>query len=303
MADHENEHVKLAQRITDMVCQLNEGKALDSKQLADQYGVSKRTIQRDINERLMIALPMLGLNEKGLYTLPDNYLGQLNHDDIRHFSMLSGVSDLFPNMDRQFLRRILNENAKSVYESKGQFNEDGTKFKALFEQLEPAILNRHKVTLYYKGAYQLIEPYKLINHRSCWYLAAVKDDKLKAYRLSFVKELTIHKEQASFQHSKEILQQLETEESIWFGQDKQEAILTISAEVADHFRQRSLLPHQQIVKEMDHGGLLISSQYVSSLQLLSLIRYWMPHIHVVSPESLQSELMDGLKAYINYIRD
>jgi hypothetical protein len=38
----------------------------------------------------------------------------LNDDDIRHFSMLSGVSDLFPNMDRQFLRRILNENAKSV---------------------------------------------------------------------------------------------------------------------------------------------------------------------------------------------
>ena len=299
MADHENEHVKLAQRITDMVCQLNEGKALDSKQLADQYGVSKRTIQRDINERLMIALPMLGLNEKGLYTLPDNYLGQLNHDDIRHFSMLSGVSDLFPNMDRQFLRRILNENAKSVYESKGQFNEDGTKFKALFEQLEPAILNRHKVTLYYKGAYQLIEPYKLINHRSCWYLAAVKDEKLKAYRLSFVKDVVVHSDQPIFQHSKEILTQLEAEESIWFGQDKQEAILTISAEVADHFRQRSLLPFQQIVKEMDNGALLISSQYVSSLQLLSLIRYWMPHIHVVSPDSLQSELMDGLKAYIN----
>jgi predicted DNA-binding transcriptional regulator YafY len=110
--------------------------------------------------------------------------------------------------------------------------------------------------------------------------------------------LTIHDNQPSFQHSKEILKQLETEESIWFGQDKQEAILTISAEVADHFRQRSLLPHQQIVKEMDNGGLLMSSQYVSSVQLLSLIRYWMPHIHVVSPESLQSELMDGLKGYI-----
>jgi hypothetical protein len=38
-------------------------------------------------------------------------------------------------MDRKFLHRILNENAKFVYESKGQFNEDGTKFKALFEQL------------------------------------------------------------------------------------------------------------------------------------------------------------------------
>ncbi|WHP07508.1 MULTISPECIES: helix-turn-helix transcriptional regulator [Acinetobacter] len=299
MTDNENEHVKLAQRITDMLCQLNEGKALDTKQLAEQHRVSKRTIQRDINQRLMLALPMLGLNDDGLYALPENYyLGQLNNDDIRHFSILSGVSDLFPNMDRQFLHRILNENAKFVYESKGQFNEDGTKFKALFEQLEPAILKKHKITLYYKGSYHLLEPYKLINHRSCWYLAAVKDEKLKAYRLSFVKELTIHDNQPSFQHSKEILKQLETEESIWFGQDKQEAILTISAEVADHFRQRSLLPHQQIVKEMDNGGLLMSSQYASSVQLLSLIRYWMPHIHVVSPESLQSELMDGLKGYI-----
>ena len=98
MANEENEHVKLAQRITDMLCQLNEGKALDTKQLAEKYEVSRRTLQRDINERLMVALPMLGLNEQGLYTLPDNYLGQLNDDDIRHFSMLSGVSDLFPNM-------------------------------------------------------------------------------------------------------------------------------------------------------------------------------------------------------------
>ena len=126
MTDNQNEHVKLAIRITDMLCQLNEGKALDTKRLADKYEVCRRTIQRDINERLMIALPMLGLNEQGLYALPDDYFGQLDDNDIRHFSMLSGVSDLFPNMDRQFLRRILNENAKSVYESKGQFNEDGT---------------------------------------------------------------------------------------------------------------------------------------------------------------------------------
>ena len=292
-----SDRIKVANRITNMLCRLNEGKALDSKQLAQDYQVDRRTIQRDIAS-LREALPVLDLNEQGHYILPVNYLGQLKFDDIRHFSMLSGVSDLFPNMDKQFLRRILDKDARHIYASKGQFNEDGTKFKTLFEQLEPAILKRYKVTLYYKGRYHLLEPYKLVNHRSCWYLAAVNDEKLKAYRLGFVKELTIHDNQSCFQHSKEILKQLETEESIWFGQDKQEALLTISAEVADHFRQRSLLPHQQIVKEMDNGVLLMSSQYVSSVQLLSLIRYWMPHIQVVSPESLQSELMDGLKEYM-----
>ncbi len=298
MTEKDNEHVKLAQRITAMLCQLNEGKPLDSKHLALEHHVSKRTIQRDINERLAVALPMLDVNEQGHYTLPANYLGQLNFDDIRHFAMLVGVSDLFPNMDRPFLRRLLDRDAKYIYESKGQFNEDGSKFKGLFDQLETAILSHYKITLYYKGGYQLVEPYRVINHRSCWYLAAVKENKLKAYRLSFVKSLTLHTDQPVFEQDQKILEQIDAEESIWFGQDKQEAILTINAKVAEHFRLRNLLPHQQIVKEMDDGALLVSSQYVSETQIIPLIRYWIPHIHVVSPDRLRNELMNGLESYI-----
>ncbi|MEK5762547.1 WYL domain-containing protein [Acinetobacter junii] len=298
MTEKENDHVKLAQRITAMLCQLNEGKPLDSKQLALDHQVSKRTIQRDINERLAIALPMLDVNEQGHYMLPASYLGQLNFDDIRHFAMLVGVSDLFPNMDRQFLRRLLDREAKNIYESKGQFNEDSSKFKDLFDQFEPAIISRYKVTLYYKGSYQLVEPYRIINHRSCWYLAAVKESKLKAYRLSFVKGLTVHTDQPFFEQDQKILEQIDAEESIWFGQDKQEAILTINAKVAEHFRLRNLLPHQQIVKEMDDGSLLVSSQYVSETQIISLIRYWIPHIHVVSPDCLRNELINSLKSYL-----
>ena len=88
-----SDRIKVANRITNMLCRLNEGKALDSKQLAQDYQVDRRTIQRDIAS-LREALPVLDLNEQGHYILPVNYLGQLKFDDIRHFSMLSGVSDL-----------------------------------------------------------------------------------------------------------------------------------------------------------------------------------------------------------------
>ena len=293
----DSDRIRVANRITDMLCRLNEGKGLDSIQLALEHKVSRRTIQRDIGS-LREAFPMLDVNAQGHYALPASYLGQLGFDDIRHFAMLVGVAGLFPNMDRQFLRRILDKNARSIYESKGQFNEDGAALKGLFEQLDPAIVNRYRVSIYYKGNYHLIEPYKLIMHHSCWYLAGVKDEKLKAYRLSFVKHLTVHIDQPIFAPDTEILKQLEAEESIWFGQDKQEAILTVSAKVADHFKKRSLLPHQQILKEMNDGGLLVSSQYVTETQIIPLIRYWIPDIHVVSPESLQCELMDGLKGYV-----
>ncbi|MEC8057830.1 MAG: WYL domain-containing protein [Pseudomonadota bacterium] len=297
MTKKESEHVRVAQRITSMLCQLNEGKALNTNELAREHQVSRRTVQRDINERLAVVLP-LDLNEHGHYILPSGYLGQLNFDDIRHFAMLVGVSDLFPNMDRQFLRRLLDKDAKHIYASKGQFNEDGSKFKGLFDQIEPAILDQHKVTLYYKGSYQLVEPYRIINHRSCWYLAAVKESKLRAYRLSFVKGLTVHIDQPVFEQDQKILEQIDAEESIWFGQDKQEAILTINAKVAEYFRLRNLLPYQQIVKEMDDGSLLVSSQYVSETQIISLIRYWIPHIHVVSPDCLRNELINSLNGYI-----
>ena len=301
MATSENEHVKLAQRLTDMLCRLNEGQALDIKQLAVEHQVSTRTIQRDINQRLASALPMLDVNQYGHYVLPISYLGQLGFDDIRQFAILVGVADLFPDMDRQFLRRLLDPNAKHIYASKGQFNESGQRLKRLFEQLEPAILKRCKITLYYKGSYHLVEPYKLINHRSCWYVAAVKEDQLKAYRLSFVKELLVHDDQQPFLHQPNILDQLAAEDSIWFGQDKYEAVLKISAEVAEHFRQRTLLPQQQTLTEMADGGLLVSVRYVDTTQILPLIRYWIPHIHVVDPKGLHDELMQGLKGYCDLI--
>ena len=42
----------LAQRIVDIITQLNMGETLDIDELAAQFNVSKRTIQRDINSRL-----------------------------------------------------------------------------------------------------------------------------------------------------------------------------------------------------------------------------------------------------------
>jgi hypothetical protein len=41
---------------------------------------------------------------------------------------------------------------------------------------------------------------------------------------------------------------VEDDDSIWFGQDKQEIILSIDSQVAFYFKQRSILPEQQIVK-------------------------------------------------------
>ncbi|MDG6327524.1 HTH domain-containing protein [Glaesserella parasuis] len=42
----------LAQRLSEILSQLNQGKRIDINQLAEDFGVSVRTIQRDIKDRL-----------------------------------------------------------------------------------------------------------------------------------------------------------------------------------------------------------------------------------------------------------
>ena len=121
---------------------------------------------------------------------------------------------------------------------------------------------------------------------------------MRAYRLSRISQLKSLQEFAVFELDEAILKQLENEESIWFGQEKQEVILSVHGDVALHFKQRQLLPEQLVIKALDDGGLLISSKISHVTQILPLVRYWIPHLKIVNPESLQQQLEAELKGYL-----
>ncbi len=101
-----------------------------------------------------------------------------------------------------------------------------------------------------------------------------------------------------FEFDAAILKQLENEESIWFAQQKQEVILSVHGDVALHFKQRQLLPEQQVVKALDDGSLLISSRISHVTQILPLVRYWIPHLKIVNPVSMQQQLEKELQGYL-----
>ncbi len=133
-------HDTLSFRLAGILVKLNNGEKLDPHQLAQEYNVNLRTIQRDLNERLGV-LPLQ--HENGLYRLESFYLGKLTLKDIKNFATLAGVSGLFPKLDTDFIRAILDSTINQAYEVKGQFLEDVSQLKPLFEQLQTAILS-HK---------------------------------------------------------------------------------------------------------------------------------------------------------------
>ena len=74
--------------------------------------------------------------------------------------------------------------------------------------------------------------------------------------------------------------------------------MTVSREAAPHFRDRALVPGQQVVKELADGGLIVSGQVVHEDQILPIIRFWIPHVRVVSPESVRDACMASVRQYL-----
>ena len=195
-------------------------------------------------------------------------MGKIAPKDIRNFAQLSGISHLYPSLDMSFLRELLDSRAHQIYSAKGYSFEDASQFKELFKVLGKAIQEQRQIGFLYKGESRLVQPYRLIHHHGSWYLAAVRKDQLRTYRISHIQLMHATHEYPQFIPDQDIVKVVEDDDSIWFGQDKQEIILSIDSQVAFYFKQRSILPEQQIVKELNDGGLLVSSKINHDMQLL-----------------------------------
>jgi len=90
---------------------------------------------------------------------------------------------------------------------------------------------------------------------------------------------------------------LKEEDGIWLGEDKKEIVLKIAKEVAGYFKRRKLIANQVIEKELEDGGLILSAKVGHANQVLPIVRYWIPHIRIISPEGLQKNLEEEIVNY------
>ena len=91
---------------------------------------------------------------------------------------------------------------------------------------------------------------------------------------------------------------LESEEGVWVSEKKIEIVLKVSHEVTGYFKRRKPIVNQTIEKELEDGSLIISTKVGHPDQILPIVRYWIPHIRIISPDKLQSELEENLARYL-----
>lgn len=68
--------------------------------------------------------------------------------------------------------------------------------------------------------------------------------------------------------------------------------------MAEYFQRRDLVVGQVIEKELNDGGLIISSNVSHKNEVLPVVQYWLPHLRIISPESLQQEMEKEIKKYL-----
>lgn len=285
------EHDKLATRLSLIIYKLNQGERLTIESLANEFGVSKRTIERDIARFSYFDIK----KECKEFFLDELAVGKLNFDDIKNFAIFSGIKSLFSSLTNQFLKDILNEKINRAYMVKNSGFEDIQEKQQLFENLSSAIIEEKTISFFYNDKKRVVNPYKLINTNGIWYLSALENNTIKTYTFSKIKSLKISSDK--FVVDKNILKEIEKSEINFLSKESKEVHLKIQNSAKEYFLRKKVLSNMKIIDNTDEY-FVVSTNISFDDEILNLVKQWIPYIEILKPIELQERLEDILKNYL-----
>ena len=303
---YKHDYDKTLHRLTTILSRLNDGEALSIKELADEFNVSTRTVQRDLNERL-VSYPIYQENKK--WKMQSGFKLQKSHSieedivlDILE-KMSEGVGSKFYLKAKGLLSKIKNDDFNPIY-AKLNMEDISEKIEQI-ESLEGAIKSKHTITCRYdlKSHAQKIDlkPLKIVCFEGFWYLIALdaRNDQLKKYYLKNIHSVSIQDE--SFETSSDLDRLLEDSISIWFDENSEqfEVKLFVDKQIAKYFKRKPLSPTQSIEELYSEGSMQISIKITHEMEILPLIKYWIPHLRVLEPQWIDERVQKDVKAYLN----
>jgi len=284
---------------------LNKG-PINLAKMAQELGVSLRTLQRDMNTIQEAEFP-LWTPSAGNYAFVEGFSlekMQLSGDEASMLVLMSDFADSlgsnFGKSFKQLKKRILTPTAENPFFIKLS---TATEFPdtVVTKALASCIRGKEKISLCYKGGKlpsYLLRPLKLLWVDGFWYLLSLTDDdKLLKFRLEKITSVTPTGN--NFKHDNNIEKILHESTNIWFDTKRPlHALLEISAENAKYFKSKQYFPAQKLEKELPDGRIVISCKASQEEEIIHTILAWIPRIKVLEPKSLQEFLSNLLKQYV-----
>jgi len=300
---YKHDYDKILTRLTVILSKLNDGESLSVKALAKEFNTSDRTIQRDFNERLA-SFPIYQENKKwkmqeGFRVEKTNSLEDEIVLDIIE-KITEGIGGKFSIKANKLLSKIKNEDFNPIY-TKLNIEDISDKFQDI-QILEGAIRNKTVVKCSYNDEKHpiyatAIKPLKIVNFEGFWYLLALKGDVLKKYYLKNISSPNVTQESFTTENTLDTL--LDNSISVWFQKDVAPFEVKFYADKsAAKFFKRRPLPTQKIDSLNSDGTMEFSVSITHEMEILPLIKYWIPHLFVIEPSWIKTLIEDDTKNYL-----
>lgn len=299
-------------KLTRLLYELNEldKGPIQLSAVAQEAGVSLRTLQRDMNDIQNADFPLWNPNP-GEYAFVEGFSLEKMKLSSAEASILILMCDMATTLGNHFSasfstlkKRLLSTPADNPFFIK--MAPSGTyKDTAITRTLEACAREHQWVKVGYQGgkmaSYQ-VRPLKIMWIEGFWYLLALTDDdKLLKFRLEKITSAgTVNK---YFQYNKNVDKILRECTNIWFEKERpMSVLLEISAECAHYFKDKIYFPLQKLEKELNDGRIILSCQAACQEEILPTILHWLPHIKVASPVSLHQNVKKVLNDYLRSVK-
>ncbi|BDY13888.1 helix-turn-helix transcriptional regulator [Hydrogenimonas cancrithermarum] len=304
--ERERRYAKSNERIAVILSRLYAGEILSMRELADEFDVNLRTIQRDVNER-MAGFPIRKNGDRfGLKWAEQNETA-FTPEEISVLELLDELSkkqgNAFYSKAHNLLKKLKATAANPFY-AKLDMEDIGDKL-TVATKIEKAIKQKRLLQCVYKmeeNKHDIdIKPLKIANFEGFWYVIAMdaRNDIVKKYLLRNISDITVQNE--TFDVSSEMEEKLENAINVWFdaGKEPFEVRLFIDAEVAKYFRVKPICKNQAIEGEDSDGSIEAVIKITHEMEIVPIVKYWMPHIHIVEPKWLDDMIRKDTEAYLS----
>ncbi|BDY13188.1 helix-turn-helix transcriptional regulator [Hydrogenimonas cancrithermarum] len=281
-----HDYDKILTRLTTILQRLYSGETLSVTELAEEFNVSTKTIQRDFNERL-IRFP---IEKTGRRWRMQQGFGIEKIQDIDNLLTLQILETIAGSIGKGFEARskaLLGKlkNATQLPIQSYLPIEDITSHAALFSLLESAITSSTALRFNYHEKPRLVHPYRIVNFDGYWYLLGF-EPKSGLVKKFYIKEIRgAEPTEHSFIPDPKLKERLEGALNAWFDPNCEPFELHLLAKraIVKYLERRPLSPSQHLIARHANGDIEVVIKATSVPEAVELLKTWLPDLIVLAP--------------------
>lgn len=292
-------------RLIIILSKLNSGEAISEDEMAKEFGVSNRTIQRDLN-RLKDTFYIYKDKRDKKWRMKDEFkIEKVNNSDDKFIlnileKITAGAGGKFATKSKKLLDKLKNSEPNSIYVKINM--EDISDKASVVDILENAIRDKKEVVFLYHQDSVTLQPLKIGLYEGFWYLIGfINGNIISRYYINDLENVRITNN--SFEIDIDIEEKLQNSISVWFDPTvKPYEVRFLANHLISKYFKRKPLPTQKNEIDNPDGSMEFTIEITHDMEALQIIKYWIPHLRVISPKRIEDELRGNLIDYLDWIK-